>query len=138
LLTLDLTSRAALGFRSGMTWLKIAALLRPGGAQPITHALAAHRRWLGGGIRSRVRVESIDELPSACAVLCDVTPRQLLRMAGAHLPAFYRRKLERYRYGLAAFKMDWALDGPIPWAAKECLRAGTVHLGGTFGEIASS
>src|SRR5437588_550963 len=112
--------------------------LGAGGARQILDALAEHLRALGGEIRTRVRVESIAELPSARAVLCDVTPRQLLRMAGAHLPASYRRKLERYRYGLAAFKVDWALDGPIPWRAQECLRAGTVHLGGTLEEIAAS
>src|SRR5437588_103689 len=110
--------------------------LGAGGARQILDALAEHLRALGGEIRTRVRVESIAELPSARAVLCDVTPRQLLRMAGAHLPAAYRRKLERYRYGMAAFKVDWALDAPIPWRAAECARAGTVHLGGSLDEIA--
>jgi phytoene dehydrogenase-like protein len=68
----------------------------------------------------------------------DVTPRQLLRIAGHRLPARYRRKLERYRYGPGAFKMDWALEGPIPFKAAECTRAGTVHLGGGLEEIAAS
>jgi len=138
MLPLDLMATAAFGLMLGITGHKIGWPLPRGGAQQITDALAAHLRALGGEIRTRVRVESIDELPRARAVLCDVTPRQLLRMAGAHLPASYRRKLEGYRYGLAAFKMDWALDGPIPWRAQECLRAGTVHLGGTLEEIAAS
>ena len=138
MLPLDFIATAAFGLVLGIMGHKVGWPLPRGGAQQITDALAAHLRALGGEIRTRVRVESIDELPSARAVLCDVTPRQLLRMAGAHLPASYHRKLERYRYGLAAFKMDWALDGSIPWTAKECLRAGTVHLGGTLEEIAAS
>jgi phytoene dehydrogenase-like protein len=68
----------------------------------------------------------------------DVTPRQLLRIAGAALPSAYRRKLERYRYGVAAFKIDWALVGPIPWAVTACGRAGIVHVGGSLTEIAAS
>ncbi|PYS75655.1 MAG: FAD-dependent oxidoreductase, partial [Acidobacteria bacterium] len=85
---------AAFGLVLGIMGHKVGWPLPRGGAQQITDALAAHLRALGGEIRTRVRVESIDELPSARAVLCDVTPRQLLRMAGAHLPASYRRKLE--------------------------------------------
>ena len=78
------------------------------------------------------------ELPPAGATLFDVAPRHLLRIAGAYLPEGYRRKLAGYRYGPGVFKVDYALDGPIPWQAKECARAGTVHLGGTFEEIAAS
>jgi phytoene dehydrogenase-like protein len=71
-------------------------------------------------------------------VLLDLTPRQVLRIAGTRLPAWYRRALERYRYGSAAFKLDWALDGPVPWTAPECARAATVHLGGTLEEVAAA
>ncbi len=74
----------------------------------------------------------------ARAILCDVTPRQLLTIAGSRLPAGFRRKLERYRYGPGVCKLDWALDGPIPWKAAECTRAGTIHVGGTFEEIAAA
>ncbi|MCL5743637.1 MAG: NAD(P)/FAD-dependent oxidoreductase, partial [Acidobacteria bacterium] len=84
------------------------------------------------------RVENVDEFRGASLILCDVTPRQLLRIAGHRFPGGFRRKLQRYRYGMGAFKVDWALDGPIPWKAKECLRAATVHLGGTLEEIAVS
>src|SRR5262249_57870341 len=84
------------------------------------------------------RVESLDSLPSTRIILCDVTPRQLLHLAGSRLPPPYRRRLERYRYGVAAFKVDWALAGPIPWAAAACSHAGTVHLGGTLGEVAAA
>jgi phytoene dehydrogenase-like protein len=138
MLRLDLMATAAFGLVLGITGHKIGWPVPRGGAQKIADALAAHFRSLGGEIVTQVRVESIDDLPSARTILCDVTPRQLLQMADTRLPASYRRQLERYRYGLAAFKIDWALDGPIPWKAKECLRAGTVHLGGTLEEIAAS
>ena len=106
-----------------------------GGAQRLADALASHLRSLGGEIETGAPVESIAALPPSRAVLCDVTPRQLLTMAGDRLPPRYRRRLLRYRYGPAAFKLDWALDGPIPWRAPECARAATVHLGGTLAEI---
>jgi phytoene dehydrogenase-like protein len=109
-----------------------------GGAQRISDALASYLRSLGGKTVTGYRVVSLAELPPAGAILCDVTPRQLLAMAGDRLPPRFRRNLERYRYGPAAFKVDWALDAPIPWKAQQCLHAGTVHLGGTFEEIAHS
>jgi phytoene dehydrogenase-like protein len=104
-----------------------------GGAQKITDALAGYLRSLGGEIRAGSPVTS---LPDADIVMCDITPRQFLALAGDRLPASYRRALEHYRYGPAVFKMDWALDGPIPWRASECARAATVHVGGTLDEIA--
>jgi phytoene dehydrogenase-like protein len=106
------------------------------GSQAIADALASYLRSLGGEIVTGWRVESLDELPRADAVLCDVSPRMLLHLAGGKLPSGYRRALERFRYGPAAFKVDWALAGPIPWHAAECRSAGTVHIGGTFAEIA--
>jgi phytoene dehydrogenase-like protein len=109
-----------------------------GGAQRISDALAAYLRVLGGEIRAGVPVSSVEELPPARVVLCDVTPRQLLQIAGHRFPAGYRRQLQRYRYGPAAFKVDWALDGPIPWRASACARAATVHVGGTMAEIAAA
>lgn len=108
-----------------------------GGAQQIANALASYLRSLGGRIVTGFRVTSLRQLPPARAVLCDVTPRQLLRIAGDILPPVYRRTLELYRYGVGAFKVDWALDAPIPWRAPECFRAGTVHLGGSLEEIAT-
>ena len=109
-----------------------------GGSQAVADALASILRSLGGEIETGRRVESVDELGDAGAVLLDLTPRQVLALAGDRLPARYRRGLERYRYGPGVFKLDWALDGPIPWTAPECARAGTVHVGGTFEEIAAS
>jgi phytoene dehydrogenase-like protein len=107
-----------------------------GGAQRITNALASYLRALGGEIVAATPVRTLEELPRARAVLCDLSPKPFLRIAGRILPAAYRRKLERYRYGLAAYKVDWALDGPVPWRSPECARAGTVHLGGALDEIA--
>jgi len=110
-----------------------------GGSQKIADALSSYLRSLGGEVVANSRVESIDNLlKPERAVLCDLTPRGLLKAAGHHLPKSYRRKLERYRIGHAVFKIDWALNAPIPWKAKECARAGTVHLGGTLAEIAAS
>ncbi len=109
-----------------------------GGSQRIADALASCLRSLGGEIITGRRVESLDELPPAHMILCDLTPRGLLTIARDHLPPGYRRKLEHFRYGAAAFKVDYALDGPVPWRAMECLRAATVHLGGTRKEIAEA
>jgi phytoene dehydrogenase-like protein len=105
-----------------------------GGAQRISDALAACLRALGGEI---LTVSPVTALPDAPIVMCDITPRQFLSLAGGRLPAPFRNSLAGYRYGPGAFKMDWALNGPIPWTARECARAGTVHLGGTLEEIAA-
>ena len=109
-----------------------------GGSQRLADALASHLRSLGGEIETGRWVESLDELDGFGTTLLDVTPRQLLRLAGSRLPDGYARRLARYRYGPGVFKLDWALDGPIPWTAPEVARAGTVHLGGTLDEIAAS
>jgi phytoene dehydrogenase-like protein len=104
-----------------------------GGAQRIADALAACLRSLGGEIRS---ASPVFELPEAPTVMCDVTPRQLLRLGGVRFPEGYQRSLGRFRHGPGAFKIDWALEAPIPWRARQCARAGTVHVGGTLEEIA--
>ena len=109
-----------------------------GGSQRLSDALASYFRSLGGTIETGSPVENVDDLPEARAVVCDVTPRQLLRIAGHKFPPGYRKALERFRYGPGIFKLDWALGGPIPWRAAGCARAGTVHLGGTFDEIADA
>jgi phytoene dehydrogenase-like protein len=109
-----------------------------GGSQSIADALAAHLRSLGGEIRTDVPVSSLDQLPPSRAVLFDVTPKQLAAIAGDELPGRFRRQLGRYRYGPGVFKIDWALDGPVPWTAEACHCAGTVHLGGTLDEVAAS
>jgi len=109
-----------------------------GGSRSIAHALASYLRSLGGEIVTGAPVENIDEFRGVKTVLLDLTPRQVLRVAGHRLHGRYRRALERFRYGAGSFKMDWALSGPIPWRNPECARAATVHLGGTMDEVAAS
>jgi phytoene dehydrogenase-like protein len=109
-----------------------------GGSRELAAALVSCLESLGGRVMTGMRVESLDQLPPAEAVLLDVTPRQLVKIAGERLPDGYRKKLERYRYGVAAYKIDWALNRPIPWRAAECAQAGTVHLGESLGEISES
>ena len=108
-----------------------------GGSQKIADALVSYLLSLGGELYTGFRVRSVEELPYTRSVLLDVTPRQLLSIAGEHFTARYRRALKRYRYGPGVFKVDFALDGPVPWRAQECLRAGTVHLGGTLEDISA-
>lgn len=109
-----------------------------GGSQSLTNALVALLKSLGGEVVSGTRISSLTKLPKARVVLCDVTPRQFLAIGGAKIATSERRQLERYRYGPGSFKMDWALDAPIPWRSVDCRRAGTVHVGGTFEDIAES
>lgn len=109
-----------------------------GGSGAIAGALAGYLKSLGGRIETGVRVRSAADLPPARATFFDVTPRQLLQILGTRLPARYRRRLERFRYGPGVFKLDWALAEPIPWTAPAARRAGTLHLGGTLDEIAAS
>ncbi|MGE0706355.1 MAG: phytoene desaturase family protein, partial [Vicinamibacterales bacterium] len=92
----------------------------------------------GGEVVTNTAIKSVDDLPPARAILCDLSPRPLLEIAGHRFPPRFRRALARYQYGMGVFKVDWALDGPVPWTDEGCLRAGTVHVGGTFEEIASS
>ncbi len=108
------------------------------GSQAITDALVAILAEHGGEVVCEQRVESLDDLPPARAVLADVTPRQLVAIAGDRLPSRYRRRLERFRYGPGVFKLDHALSGPVPWADPEVLRTATVHLGGTMAEVAGA
>ena len=108
------------------------------GSQSITTALCSYLAKLGGDVKTSVRVKSLDALSGCDLVLCDLTPKQLLAIAGRQLSDRYKRQLNKYRYGPGAFKVDYALTAPIPWKAPECLRAATLHLGGTFDEIAAS
>jgi phytoene dehydrogenase-like protein len=109
-----------------------------GGSQRLADALAAYLQSLGGSIESGREIEALEELPPSRAVLCDVTPRQLLRIAGTRLRGSYRGALERFRYGPGVFKLDWALHQPVPWRAAECREAGTVHVAGTLEEVEAS
>jgi len=137
ILALDRPASASFGLVLALLAHRVGWPFPRGGAGRITAALASYLRSLGGEIETGRRVESLDELPVARRIVLDVTPRQALRIAGDRLPGSTRRALGRYRYGAAAFKLDWALDGAIPWANPACDRAGTVHVGGTLEEIAA-
>jgi phytoene dehydrogenase-like protein len=138
MLSLQAPVSAAFGIVLAMSAHAVGWPVARGGSQRLAEALAAHLRSLGGTVETGRTVTSLDELDGSSPALLDVTPRQLLGLAGARLPDRYRRALGRYRYGPGVFKLDWALDGPIPWTAPEAARAGTVHLGGTLGEIAAA
>jgi phytoene dehydrogenase-like protein len=138
MLRLDASPTGAVALVLMLTGHAVGWPVARGGSQKVADALASIARSHGAEIVTGHRVERIDELDDARAVLFDLTPRQIVAIAGHRLPDRYRRALERYRYGPGVFKLDWALDGPIPWTAPECRGAGTVHLGGTFEEIAAS
>ena len=129
---------ASFGLILGVTGHAVGWPQPEGGAQCVSDALAGLLRELGGEIRTGWEVKGLGELPPARAYLLDLTPAQLLRFGGLRWPARYCRQLRRYRYGPGVFKMDWALDGPIPWTAEACRRAGTVHLAGPLEEVAAA
>jgi phytoene dehydrogenase-like protein len=135
LVPLDQPLTAGFGLVLGAMAHLVGWVIPRGGAQRLTDAMVAHLRTLGAEVVADHRVNSLDDLPPARAVVCDLSPRPFLRIAGARLPATYCRSLERYRYGMGVFKVDWALDGPIPWRATECARASTVHICGTTAEL---
>jgi phytoene dehydrogenase-like protein len=135
---LDHIPTASFGMVLGILGHAVGWPLPKGGTQSLIKAMAAYFESMGGKIVTGSPVINVDDLPTSRAVLFDVTPRQLLGIAAHRFPDGYRRKLEAYRYGPGIFKIDWALDGPVPWKWAECARGGTVHLGGTFEEIASA
>ena len=135
MLPLERAATAAIALVLAITGHRTGWPIARGGAHNIILALASYFRSLGGEVVTDVRVHSLDALPPARVILCDITPRQLLQIAGHRLPQSYRRRLERYRYGVGAYKVDWALAQLIPWTASACTRAGTVHLGCTLEEI---
>jgi phytoene dehydrogenase-like protein len=138
MLSLRTPASAAFGIVLALSAHQVGWPVARGGSQRLSDALASHLRSVGGEIQTGRWVESLDEIADAGATLLDVTPRQLVRLAGHRLSGRYARRLGRYRYGPGVFKLDWALDGPIPWRAAEVARAGTVHLGGTLDEIAAA
>ena len=112
--------------------------LARGGSQRLAEALLAKFRELGGTAETGRPVTSLDDIPKTPVTLMDVTPRQLLAIAGDRMPDRYREKLARFRYGPGVFKLDWVLSGPVPWTDPEVSKAATVHLGGTLEEIAAA
>ena len=138
ILPLERPLSAAFGLVLGAAGHAVGWPMPRGGAQRISGALASHLTSLGGRIETGVPVERLEDVPAAAVTLLDMTPRQVVKIAGRRLPGRFRRSLDAYRYGPAAFKIDWALSGPVPWRASECARAGTVHLGGSMDEIANA
>jgi phytoene dehydrogenase-like protein len=138
MMPLTVPATAAFGLVLALVAHAIGWPMARGGSQQIADALGAHLRSLGGQIITGHPVRSMADLPDARAILFDTSPRQLVQIAGEQLPAGYRQALSRFRYGPGVFKADYALGGPIPWRAEECLRAATVHVGGTMEEIAAA
>ncbi|MEZ4767892.1 MAG: NAD(P)/FAD-dependent oxidoreductase [Caldilineales bacterium] len=128
---------AAFGVTLGLLAHGVGWPIPAGGSQQVTDALVGYLRSLGGDLVTGWTVQRLAELPAADAYVFDITPRQLLQIAGERLPSGYIRQLRHFRYGPGVFKLDLALDGPIPWTDPNCARAGTVHVGGTLAEIAA-
>src|SRR6185369_3234147 len=137
-ISLDHLGTAAFGLVLGATGHSLGWPIPRGGARAVSNALAVYFAELGGEIVTGKRIGSLGDVPTVRATLFDVTPHQLLAIAGERLPPRYKRKLRQFRYGPGVFKMDWALSGPVPWKAAECAEAATVHLGGSFEEIVES
>jgi len=138
MLPLESAVSAAAGLMLGTLAHAVGWPMAAGGSQQIADALAGLLKSLGGQIETGRTITAFDELPSARAVLFNTSPKQLVQIAGEQLPESYRRRLGRFRYGPGVFKLDWALDGPVPWTAESCRQAATVHLGGPLEEIVES
>lgn len=138
ILPLDLLTTAAIGMVLGTVGHVVNWPFPEGGSHAITKAMAAYFRALGGKIETGVPIETIEQLPEAEAIFFNTTPRQFLDIAGNAVPDNYRNKVRTYEYGAGVFKIDIALDGPIPWKDEACRKAGTVHVGGTLEEIVDS
>jgi len=138
IMPLERLATGAFGMMLSITAHAVGWPLTKGGSQNIATALAGYLEALGGSITTGQEVSSVNELPPARAYLFDVTPKQLLNIAGDRLPGRYTRQLENYRYGPAVCKVDFALSQPIPWKDPACLKAATVHVAGTLDHISAS
>jgi phytoene dehydrogenase-like protein len=138
MLALDRMATSSFGLVLAMTAHAFGWPVVRGGTQRLADALAAEFRALGGEIITGHPIATLDDLPAARAILFDTTPRALVAIAGPRLQGRYRRRLAGFRYGPGVVKVDWALDGPIPWRAEGAARAGTVHVGGTLAEITAA
>ncbi|MDQ3985643.1 MAG: NAD(P)/FAD-dependent oxidoreductase [Actinomycetota bacterium] len=138
MLALNVVPTAGYGLILGALAHSVGWPLPQGGSQNISNALRSYFEALGGKVETGREIETFDELPEARAYLFDVTPRQLDRIAGSELSDRYLARLRKWRYGPGVFKIDWALDGPIPWTAADCARAGTVHVAGSMADIVAS
>jgi phytoene dehydrogenase-like protein len=135
-LALDEALSGALGLIFAITVHAVDWPIPRGGAQALTNALSGYLGSLGGVVKTSARVESLGDLGDYDLILCDVTPRQLLKIGSGKWSEAFRRELGKFRYGPGVFKVDYALSEPVPWKAADCLRAATVHIGGSFEEIA--
>lgn len=138
IMTMDRPQGSAFGLVLGAAGHTVGWPVVKGGSQKIADAMMRYLITLGGEVRTGIEVRSLDELPAARAVLLDVTPQQLAVIAADRLPDTYRQRLLGHEYGPGVFKIDWVLEGAVPWKARECLQAATVHVGGTFEEIAGA
>lgn len=138
ILPLHAMASSAIGFVLGAAAHTVGWPMPKGGSQSLALAMAHYLEYLGGEIETDIEIQSIDQLPGSKAVLFDLTPRQVIKIAGDRLPSSYKKRLEKYTYGSGVFKTDYILKEPVPWADPECRKAGTVHLGGTFEEIAQA
>ena len=138
ILPLDAAATASFGLVLAMAGHAIDWPCARGGSSSIIDALINCLKSLGGEIRTGQMVRHLEEIPESKVVLFDIPPRHLSSIAGTALPDRYRRRLERFRIGSGVFKVDYALDGPIPWRAEGCHRAATVHVAGRFEEILKS
>ena len=138
MLALDRPITASFGLMLGVFGHAAGWPMARGGSQRIADAMADYLRSLGGTIETNCRIDRLDQVSQSDQVLFDLTPRQVLAIAGDVFPRHYSRQLEHFTYGAGAFKVDWALDGPVPWTAPECHEAGTLHLGGPLTEIEAS
>ena len=136
ILPLNAIATSAIGLVLGAAGHAVGWPLPKGGSQSIAEAMAGYFKSMGGEIETGSEIRSLDQLPSHKAVLMDVTPRQLISIAGDRLPGSYINRLKKYRYGSGVFKIDYILSEQVPWKDARCKKAGTIHLGGTFDEIA--
>jgi phytoene dehydrogenase-like protein len=138
ILPLDFAATSAIGLILLTTGHMKGWPVPKGGSQSLADALSSYFISIDGKIQTEIYVKSLNQLPSSHAIMFDITPKQLLEIAGHTFSSLYKKQLQKYKYGMGAFKIDWALDGQIPFTASECRHAGTVHLGNTFEEIAYS
>jgi phytoene dehydrogenase-like protein len=138
MLPLDSWASSGIAMVLGTLAYKVGWPFPQGGAQSLALALDQYFRSLGGEVRTEVRVRSVSDLPPCRIIMLDTAPRLLLEMGGVRLPWWYRTQLKAYRYGQGVFKMDWALSAPIPFSNPDCQKAGTIHIGASFEEIAHS
>jgi phytoene dehydrogenase-like protein len=138
MMPLENNATAAVGLVLAMLGHAVGWPIVQGGSQRLADAMQSYFRDLGGDIITGNPVTSLENISNARALLLDLTPQQILQLAGYRFPGSYCRQLQQYRYGPGVFKIDWALHEPIPWRATACRKAGTVHLGGMFEEIETS